>query len=514
MMPKMVWAVLSALAVFSAASAGQAGETWRPKERWRGFNLQDCHWKYGAIEYDENDFVFMREFGFNFARLPLNYRRWLKDPMDWESIDASKFAFLDRAVMLGGKYGVHIMINLHRAPGYTVAGGRPEPESLWTSANAERVFLKHWRFIAERYRHVPASALSFNPVNEPPTALDAETYARVMTNVVRLIRSISPDRLVVIDGMSGDRHPCAPLFADKGIGQATRGYIPEAVSQWKGEIKGRAQPPPEWPRVGIAPAGVMAGPVKPHLSAPLILEAGGEGVFSLYPRRVSGMCVIVAKSGGREISRIVLKPAAGDRLWTEVDELKRWNITQGTYLGVWRFELPKGMRDVAISCAQGDWMDFSRIEYASADGTKKVSMPFYHRFAPPVNFRQRLRGWAGDIKGFWPVGADGKWDLPKYRDPGKEYLYRQVVKAWEAPLADGVFAFCGEMGVEQRTPHNIHLALLEDYLQLFRERNMGWAVWQLRGETGVMDSMRKDVDYIDWRGHKLDLEMLELLQRY
>jgi endoglucanase len=39
-------------------------------------------------------------------------------------------------------------------------------------------------------------------------------------------------------------------------------------------------------------------------------------------------------------------------------------------------------------------------------------------------------------------------------------------------------------------------------------------VWQLRGETGVMDSMRKDVDYIDWRGHKLDLEMLELLQRY
>ena len=38
--------------------------------------------------------------------------------------------------------------------------------------------------------------------------------------------------------------------------------------------------------------------------------------------------------------------------------------------------------------------------------------------------------------------------------------------------------------------------------------------FQLRGETGVMDSNRKDVEYEDWRGHKLDREMLDLLKRY
>ena len=43
---------------------------------------------------------------------------------------------------------------------------------------------------------------------------------------------------------------------------------------------------------------------------------------------------------------------------------------------------------------------------------------------------------------------------------------------------------------------------------------MGWAIWQIRGETGVMDSNRKDVDYEDWRGHRLDREMLDLLMRY
>ena len=118
------------------------------------------------------------------------------------------------------------------------------------------------------------------------------------------------------------------------------------------------------------------------------------------------------------------------------------------------------------------------------------------------------------MKGFFPVDESGRWEPVRYADPGKEYLYRHVVKAWEEPIARGVFSFCGEMGPENGTPHNVQLALLEDYLQLFKERNMGWAVWQLRGATGVMDSNRVDTDYEDWREHKLDREMLELLQRY
>ena len=489
-------------------------EDWTPGERWRGFNLQDAHWQKGWVEYDEDDFAFMKEFGFNFARLPLSYRRWLKNPDDWESIDPAKFAFLDRAIALGRKYGVHLMINLHRAPGYTVAGGKPEPASLWTSPEAERVFLKHWCFIAERYRNVPEDRLSFNPVNEPDTSLDEATYARVMSNAVAAIRAFSPKRLVVVDGMGGDRHPCRALYGAKGVGQATRGYMPEAVSQWKPVRNGEAQPPPEWPRSGLAPAGLLAGPSKPHLAAPLELKCTGPGAFTVVPGRVSGECTVVARSGGKELARLVLSPKPDDARWRDVKVLARWNLAQGTYCGTWDFMLPAGAKDVSIVCEKGDWLDLQRIEYASADGAKRVTMPFYHRFAPPVNFRQCLKGWAGEAKGFFPVDADGKWEKARYGDPGKEYLYRHVVKAWDEPLSKGVFAFCGEMGPLNGTPHNVQLALLEDYLQLFRERNMGWAVWQLRGETGVMDSNRTDVEYEDWRGHKLDREMLELLRRY
>jgi endoglucanase len=36
-------------------------------------------------------------------------------------------------------------------------------------------------------------------------------------------------------------------------------------------------------------------------------------------------------------------------------------------------------------------------------------------------------------------------------------------------------------------------------------------MWNLRGGFGVLDSDRADVKYEDFRGHKLDRKMLELL---
>ena len=64
------------------------------------------------------------------------------------------------------------------------------------------------------------------------------------------------------------------------------------------------------------------------------------------------------------------------------------------------------------------------------------------------------------------------------------------------------------------TPHDIVLDIFEDYLYLWKERNMGWALWNLRGSIGVLDSELADVEYENFRGHKLDRKMLDLLQRY
>ena len=73
---------------------------------------------------------------------------------------------------------------------------------------------------------------------------------------------------------------------------------------------------------------------------------------------------------------------------------------------------------------------------------------------------------------------------------------------------------CGEMGCYKNTPHAIALNWLKDTLDSLKGFNIGWAMWNFRGEFGVLDSNRSDVDYMDYCGHKLDKKMMTLLQEY
>ena len=72
----------------------------------------------------------------------------------------------------------------------------------------------------------------------------------------------------------------------------------------------------------------------------------------------------------------------------------------------------------------------------------------------------------------------------------------------------------GEWGAFDKTPHDITLRWMEDCLINYRNAGWGWALWNFRGGFGPLDSNRSDVTYEDWKGHKLDRKMVELLQRY
>ena len=55
-----------------------------------------------------------------------------------------------------------------------------------------------------------------------------------------------------------------------------------------------------------------------------------------------------------------------------------------------------------------------------------------------------------------------------------EYLYRKLMVAWDEAIAGGVFAMTGEFGCYQYTQHTLVMDWLEDYLRLWKERNMEW----------------------------------------
>lgn len=223
--------------------------------RWYGFNLLE----YFSIDKDwmqhfpykndgmfrEDDFRWMRDWGFNFARLPMDYRFWT-DANDLMKIDEKKVEPIDRAIKLGEKYGVHINICLCRAPGEWIldemarqSGIRQEPEktSVYRDKATFDAFVHQWDFFAARYKGIPAKRLSFDLVNEPlERGKDNETgrkdYARVARASIEAIRSRDRERLIVSDGYPVGGDPVAELY-DTGVLQSCHDYRPREVCNFR-----------------------------------------------------------------------------------------------------------------------------------------------------------------------------------------------------------------------------------------------------------------------------------------
>lgn len=328
--------------------------------RRRGFNLTELSggklW-FGKPEFHESDFEWMAEWGFDFARLPLSYWVWSK-PSDWMTIDEAAVEPVDKAIEWGRQHGIHINLCLHRIPGYCVNHREREPYLLFDSPrdSMERALeaaRRHWRFLAERYKGIPSSCLSFDLLNEPPFMADQSRYVEIVRALTGTIREASPDRLIIADGADIGQTPVLGLV-DLGIAQSIHCYQPKMVS---------------------------------HYTAGWV------------PKR----------------------------------------------------------------------------EFES--------------FAPPT----------------WPMVDDrGQlWNRDKLREV--------MMGVWEPLTRQGVPVHVGEWGCFNRTPHGACLGWMTDLTALWKESGWGWSLWNLRGPFGILDSGRADVDYEDFRGHKLDRKMLELL---
>lgn len=89
----------------SASPAGLPEATAGKLPRWRGFNLLE---KFAAPEsgpYAESDFEWLSSWGFDFVRLPMDYRCWAKTPE--AEFDEAAMQDIDQAVAWGKKYGAN-----------------------------------------------------------------------------------------------------------------------------------------------------------------------------------------------------------------------------------------------------------------------------------------------------------------------------------------------------------------------------------------------------------------------
>lgn len=285
---------------------------WRRLPRWRGFNLVEkanLTWTDAGQPYRQWDFDFIAKHGFNFVRLPLDYRFWTPSAGGSEA----QLRDIDRAMALAAKRRIHVNLAFFNVPGHVDSGpAEPAGRDLWAEGHggdeARRLFAEQWSMLADRYKGIPSTRLSFNLLNEPSGSIFAldragqhAAYVRALTPAVAAIRGVRSDRLLIADAqppwavvkgfprtVEGFEDPVPELFALE-LAQSFHCYLPALLAQY-GAIEGSSGwPVPTWPYVDaspdITPDWVLPGPwditrVKEILKPWLGVKAAGVGVHA------------------------------------------------------------------------------------------------------------------------------------------------------------------------------------------------------------------------------------------
>jgi endoglucanase len=210
----------------------------------------------------------------------------------------------------------------------------------------------------------------------------------------------------------------------------------------------------------------------------------------------------------------------------QLPEFAPFLITEQDYVDVVR-ALVQGIREIDPDrLIFADGVDFGR---SPVQGVADLGIVQSARGYDPMSLTHYKASWASAGSPWltnttvptWPITVTshhfannligmvmgyGRWD--------RKRLITEQLEPWGKLEAKGVRVHVGECGVYNRTPHDVALAWMRDVLALWKGRNWGYALWELRGGFGVLDSNRSDVTYEALRGHKLDRKMLALLQEH
>jgi aryl-phospho-beta-D-glucosidase BglC (GH1 family) len=526
-MARTVLPLLGALLLFGGllpAGAQSDDSSWpaaTPDKlpRWRGFNLLNKFVASDNTPFDEADFRMIHGWGFNFVRIPMDYRIWIVGG-DWTKIDEkAAFADLDQAVAWGEKYHVHISLNFHRAPGYCVNPPK-EARWLWTDPEAQRVCALHWAAFARHFKGIPSERLSFDLVNEPAD-VDAATYAKVVTVLAAAIRAEDPNRLIICDGLQWGNLP-VPELVPLNVAQSMHDYVPMEVTHYHASwIEGASDwALPQWPIFKGVP-GTLCGPGKPELAAPLTIKRPFDETFPAGTRldvkvgtvSTSGHLVVRADDQVVFEKKFVSGPESNEG--EKVVYVQQWKIYQNVFAQTETVTLPKEAKQITIGLDDGDWMTLDSLTIQAPMPEKgEPSYPPFSLAFDNAWGKKRVAPliYQPDVATEPWAGGGGEW-------VNRSWLYDHQIVPWrrlntvaEMTQHRGVGIMVGEWGCYNQTPYGVTMRWMEDSLTEFKTMGWGWALWNLKGSFGILDSNRPGAKYEDFEGHKLDVRMLQLLQ--
>ncbi|HLF33380.1 MAG TPA: cellulase family glycosylhydrolase [Cyclobacteriaceae bacterium] len=456
----------------------------------KGFSLQGKFiYPWMNEGYKEEEFIMIKDLGFNFVRLPIDYHTYTS-PDDWNVFIDEEVAEIDQAVEWGRSYGIHVCLNLTRVPGYATNSNY----ELWTHEDAQQAFVNHWAFWSEHYKNIPNTELSFYLMGEPGGESEG-TMVPVLKKAIDKIYDISPNRVIFVNGPSFASVLMMSLKGMPNVIQALHVYEPHSLTHYEAEWvpAAFAYPAPSWPMDDIS--WYLYGPAFNNLQSPLVLQgkfsAGTEVIVTVFQ---------VENSANLEISLDDITIFSKHFLCTS-DPDEDFTIILPTQWGYQNISgknysviLPSSGEKLAFSNTEGSWLIFSQITFKSDTGEFVI--------------KSGLTTW-GLSQDSYKITDNGKIT---YSNGDPMLPMGRLIKTLEMARGENIPVMITEFGVYNKTPHDLTIDYLTDLVDIFKQYNLGFAMWNFVGTMGIIDSNREDCDYEPYNGRLLDREMLAIMQ--
>jgi hypothetical protein len=324
---------------------------------------------------------------------------------------------------------------------------------------------------------------------------------RVYRHVVAAIHRVTPDRVVFLDGVDGGGKTLPELASLPNLVQSGRGYFSPVTfyrASWR-DVSREFMPTPSWP-VRPAVNAFLYGPFwkKDDLNRPLVLRGSfpAQTLLDVRVLIVSTSATLVVKADGKPVFEKRFEPKEGVGEWAQAVYAPKWRIYQNVYNHVYTIVLPVAAKEISLELTDGDWLRFTELG---------LTLPGRDRRVLPGDSTPRRTQQPYDLS------PDGALISPPDFD-GLAPLAGIFAPLREVKAAGGA-VFMGEFGCYSKTPHDVMLAYTQSLLERCKAEGVGWAMWNFRGEFGVLDSNRSDVAYEAFKGHKLDRKLMDILKR-
>jgi hypothetical protein len=208
---------------------------WKIREQFRRLLGAESYFSffdaYDQAFIAEADIAFLAKQGFNYVRLPFNYRCFEDDLAPGKWIERG-FQQLDRAISLCRKHSIWVLLDLHAAPGAQArdqnAGSAYGETYLWEHREFLDRTVALWGEIARRYSG-DSTIAGYNVLCEPVTT-NVPLLNSFYLKIIGAIREVDPDHLIVLDGNLWAKDIASlhdELFADPQVIPALHHYYSE-----------------------------------------------------------------------------------------------------------------------------------------------------------------------------------------------------------------------------------------------------------------------------------------------